>query len=46
MEESIERTPANLKKNLRAKLSNAPKSLESCYVGLKFQFEKLDLWIL
>ena len=39
--ESIERTPTNLKENLRARLLNAPLSLESCNVGLTFQLKML-----
>jgi hypothetical protein len=42
MEESIERSPANLKENLGVKLPNAPKSLESGDAGLKFHFKKLE----
>jgi hypothetical protein len=42
MEESIERTPANLNENLGARLPNAPMSLESCDVGLTFQLKMLE----
>ena len=40
--ESIERTSANLKENLGARLPNAPMSLESCDVGFKFQLKILE----
>jgi hypothetical protein len=39
--ESIEKTPANLKKSLWARLPNAPMSLESCDVGLTSQLKML-----
>jgi hypothetical protein len=42
MGESIERTSANLKENLGARLPNAPMSLESCNVGFKFQLKMLE----
>jgi hypothetical protein len=42
IEEPFEGTPGNLKENLGAILSNAPKSLESCHVGLKFKFKMLE----
>jgi hypothetical protein len=42
MGESIERTLANLKKSLGAKLPNAPMSLESGDVRLTFQFKMLE----
>jgi hypothetical protein len=42
MEESIERTPANLNKILGARLPNAPMSLESGDVGLTFQLKMLE----
>jgi hypothetical protein len=41
MGEFIERTPANLKESLGARLPNAPMSLESCDVGLTFQLKML-----
>jgi hypothetical protein len=41
MEESIERTLANLKESLGARLPNAPMSLESGDVGLIFQLKML-----
>jgi hypothetical protein len=41
MGESIERTPANLKESLGARLLIAPMSLESCDVGLTFQLKML-----
>jgi hypothetical protein len=37
MGEFIERTPANIKESMGARLPNAPMSLESCDVGLTFQ---------
>jgi hypothetical protein len=40
--ESIERTLANLKESLGAKLPNAPLSLESDDVGLTFQLKMLE----
>jgi hypothetical protein len=42
MGEFIERTPANLKENLGARLPNAPMTLESCDVGLTFQLKMLE----
>jgi hypothetical protein len=42
MGESIERTLANLKDSLRARLPNAPMSLESGDVGLTFQLKMLE----
>jgi hypothetical protein len=42
MGESIERTLANLKVNLGARLPNAPMSLESGDVGLTFQLKMLE----
>jgi len=42
MREFIERTPANLKESLGARLPNAPMSLESCDVGLTFQLKMLE----
>jgi hypothetical protein len=42
MGESIERTLANLKENLGARLPNAPMSLESSDVGLTFQLVMLE----
>jgi hypothetical protein len=42
MGESIERIPANLKENLRARLPNAPLNLEICDVGLTFQLKMLE----
>jgi hypothetical protein len=42
MEESIERTLINLEENPGAILPNASKSLEICYVGLRFQLKKLE----
>jgi hypothetical protein len=42
MEESIERTPANLNENLGARSPNAPMSLESCDVGFTFQLKMLE----
>ncbi len=42
MGESIERTLANLKKNLGAKLPNAPMSLESGDVRLTSQLKMLE----
>jgi hypothetical protein len=41
MGEFIERTPANLKESLGARLPNAPMSLESGDVGLTFQLKML-----
>jgi hypothetical protein len=41
MEESIEISFVNHKTNLGVGLSNAPKSFESCDVGLIFQFKML-----
>jgi hypothetical protein len=35
----IERTLANLKESLGARLPNAPMRLESCEVGFTFQFK-------
>ena len=42
MGEFIERTPANLKESLGARLLNAPMSFESCDVGLTFQLKILE----
>jgi hypothetical protein len=42
MGEFIERTPANLKESLGARLLNAPMSLESCDVGMTFQLKMLE----
>ena len=42
MGESIERTLANLKESLGARLPNAPMSLESDDVGLTFQLKMLE----
>ena len=42
MEESFERAPGNLQESLGAILPNAPKSLESGDVGLKFQLQMLE----
>jgi hypothetical protein len=42
MGESIERTLANLKESLGARLPNAPMSLESGDVGLTFQLKVLE----
>jgi hypothetical protein len=42
MGESIERTLANLKESLGARLTNAPMTLESCDVGLTFQLKMLE----
>jgi hypothetical protein len=42
MWESIERTLANLKESLGARLPNAPMSLESGDVGLTFQLKMLE----
>jgi hypothetical protein len=42
MGESIERTPANLKESLGARLPNAPMSLESCDVRLTFQLKMFE----
>jgi hypothetical protein len=42
MGESIERTLANLKESLGARLPNAPMSLESGDVGLTFQLKMLE----
>ena len=44
MVESFERVPAHLKKHLRRRIPNAPKTLEGINVGLKFQFEMLRRW--
>jgi hypothetical protein len=38
----IERTPANHKESLGARLPNAPISLEFCDVGLTFQLKMLE----
>jgi hypothetical protein len=42
MGESIEKTLANLKESLGARLPNAPMSLESGDVGLTFQLKMLE----
>jgi hypothetical protein len=42
MGEFIERTLANLKESLGARLPNSPMSLESCDVGLTFQLKMLE----
>jgi hypothetical protein len=42
MGEFIEKTPANLKETLGARLPNAPMSLETCDVGLTFQLKMLE----
>jgi hypothetical protein len=42
MRESIERSPANLKESLEARLPSAPMSLESYDVGLTFQLKMLE----
>jgi hypothetical protein len=42
MGEFIERTPANLKESLGARLPNAPISLKSCDVRLTFQLKMLE----
>jgi hypothetical protein len=42
MGESIERTLANLKESVGARLPNAPMSLESGDVGLTFQLKMLE----
>jgi hypothetical protein len=42
MGEAIERTPANFTESLGARLPNAPSSLESCDVGLTFQFKMVE----
>jgi hypothetical protein len=42
MGEFIERTPANLKENLGARLPNAPMSLKNHDVGLTFQLKMLE----
>jgi hypothetical protein len=42
MVESIEKTPANLKKNLGAKLPNAPMRLGNLNVGVTFQLKMLE----
>jgi hypothetical protein len=42
MGEFIERTPANLKESLGARVPNAPMSLESGNVGLTFQLKMLE----
>ena len=44
MEESFERTPANLEMYLGAKIPNAPESLDGGNVGLKFQSKLLRMW--
>jgi hypothetical protein len=45
MGESIEKTPANVKKCFGARLPNAPMILESCEVGLTFQLKCSISWI-
>jgi hypothetical protein len=42
MGEFIEKTPANLKDNLGARLPNAPMSLENGDAGLTFQLKMLE----
>ena len=42
MEESFERTAANLKDNSGARLSNALENLKNNNVGLTFQFKMLE----
>jgi hypothetical protein len=42
MGEFIERTPANFKESLGARLPNVPMSLKSCVVGLTFQLKMLE----
>jgi hypothetical protein len=42
MGEFIEKTPANLKESLGARLPNALLSLENCDVGFKFQLKMLE----
>jgi hypothetical protein len=42
MGEFIEKTPANLKETLGARLPNAHMSLETCDVGLTFQLKMLE----
>jgi hypothetical protein len=44
MQKSIKMTPTSLKANLETKQPNAPKSLESVNVGLKFQLKCLKSW--
>ena len=44
MEESFERTSANLEMYSGAKIPNAPESLEGGNVGLKFQSKMLRMW--
>ena len=42
MGEFIEKTPANLKESLGARLPNPPMSLETCDVGITFQLKILE----
>jgi hypothetical protein len=42
MEDSIEKTPTNLKANLGARLPNARKNLERTNDALKFQLKMLE----
>ena len=44
MEESFGRAPAILEIYLRAKIPNAPESLDGGNVGLKFQSKLLRMW--